>query len=84
MSRQPRDPIPHLAALIDGLHRAALQNNRDGTLLILADLLTGPYAALRGGLLLDEPGWENMSTKDAIREALNAKARQDHDQEDTT
>ena len=64
------DPVPDLAALIDGLRRAALQNNRDGTLLILGGLLTGPYAGLRGGLLLDEPGREDVSTDGAIREAL--------------
>jgi len=64
------NPVPDLAALIDGLRRAALQNNRDGTLLVLADLLAGPYSALRGGLLLDEPGRETMSTADAVREAL--------------
>lgn len=64
------DPVPDLAALIDGLRRAALQNNRDGTLLILGGLLGGPYAGLRGGLLLDEPGREDVSTDGAIREAL--------------
>jgi hypothetical protein len=64
------DPVPDLAALIDGLRRAAAQGNVDGTLYALGMLLTGPYSGLRGGLLLDEPGRENVSTEQAIREAL--------------
>jgi hypothetical protein len=62
------DPIPDLAALIDGLHELAA---RGGDLTVLGALLAGPYARLRGGLLLDEPTWEDPpSTEDAIRKLL--------------
>ena len=60
------DPIPDLAALIDGTQKFAGTNN-DGD---LVDLLTGPLARLRGGLLLDEPGREAVTTEQAIRDAL--------------
>ena len=63
------DPVPHLAALIDGLHdmAAAWPDERDE---IFGRLLAGPYSALHGGLLLDEPGREHESTEAAIRLAL--------------
>jgi hypothetical protein len=64
------DPVPDLAALIDGLRELAA--GVPGSFARrLSDLLTGPYAALRGGLLLDEPGRENVTTEQALREALN-------------
>lgn len=61
------DPVPYLAQLIDGVRRVALSGGdpRD-----IAMLLSGPAAALRGGLLLDEPGREGMSTEAALREVL--------------
>lgn len=61
------DPVPDLAALVDGLRDVA---RRGGDPAELGQLLGGAYAGLRGGLLLDEPGRENVSTADAIREAL--------------
>jgi len=64
------DPVPDLAEVLDDLHRAASQGNTDGTLYMLGALLSGPYTRLRGGLLLDEPGRENVSTEQAVREAL--------------
>lgn len=60
------DPVPHLAQLIDALHTLARHGGNEN----LGALLTGPYAALRGGLLLDEPGRETVTAEDAIREAL--------------
>lgn len=63
------DPVPDLAALIDGLRRMTSRSG-GAQVIALADLLTGPYAGLRGGLLLDEPGRENVTTEQAIREAL--------------
>jgi len=71
--RRPWDPIPHLAALIDGLRQLAAQDARDPDFGSLASLLTGPYAALRGGLLLDEPGREGITTEAALREVLNGR-----------
>jgi hypothetical protein len=68
------DPIPYLASLIDGLRQVALQDSQDSFLLRLGDLLAGPYSALRGGLLLDEPGRESISTEAALREVLSAVA----------
>ena len=63
------DPLPHLAALIDGVGKfARTSNDRD-----LFELMIGPYAALRGGLLLDEPGRENVTTEAALRELLDTK-----------
>jgi len=70
-AREAWDPVPHLAALIDGLRNLAAQDARDPDFGSLASLLTGPYAALRGGLLLDEPGREDVTTEQAIREALS-------------
>jgi hypothetical protein len=67
------DPLPHLAALIDGLRQLAAQPAGDPDSVLtekLAWLLTGPYAALRGGLLLDEPGREGVATEEALREVL--------------
>jgi hypothetical protein len=66
------DPVPKLAALIDGLHDLAASG---GNLAVLGEILTGPYAGLRGGLLLDEPGREHMSTEAALRELLDENAR---------
>lgn len=68
------DPIPDLAALIDGLETAATIAGRDASnaqlIIQLGGLLVGPYARLRGGLLLDEPGWD-VSTEDSIRAVLH-------------
>jgi hypothetical protein len=70
--RQPSrfDPVPYLAALIDGLHDACTDQAEGAFWRRLGELMSGPYGALRGGLLLDEPGREDQSTEDAIREAL--------------
>lgn len=76
------DPVPDLAGLIDGVQ--AVAGAESNLLTVLVNLLTGPYAALRGGLLLDEPGREHLTTEEAIRSALAdveweealAKARQ--------
>jgi len=60
------DPIPDLAALIAGLHQLDLSPVH-----YLADLLAGPYARLRSGLGLDEPGREDTPrTETALRKAL--------------
>jgi hypothetical protein len=67
------DPVPDLAALIDGITSMALA--ADGGRAVLGELLTGPYARLRGGLLLDEPGYREMTTEQAVRLALD-EARQ--------
>jgi hypothetical protein len=68
------DPIPDLAQLIDGLETAAsaagLGASNTQLIIALGALLTGPYARLRGGLLLDEPGWD-VSTEDSIRAVLH-------------
>jgi hypothetical protein len=64
------DPIPDLAALIDGLHELARSS---GSGIVLGEILAGPYARLRGGLLLDEITWEDPpGTEDALRELLAA------------
>ena len=80
--RRGYDPAPDLAALIDGLHACALagEGGAEPLIRVVADLLCGPYAALRGGLLLDEPGREDISTEDAIREAFRegGRARTSH------
>jgi len=72
MSASQYDPIPDLAQLIDGLHDTAVSGARgqDAHIEALACLLVGPYARLRGGLLLDEPGWDTPTTEEALREAL--------------
>ena len=63
------DPVPDLAALIDGLHNTA--GETDGSFWRrLGDLYSGPYGRLRGGLLLDEPGREHVTTEAALREVL--------------
>jgi hypothetical protein len=69
-TRAPWDPLPHLAALIDGLGGVVRSPGGPADRIALAHLLAGPYAALRGGLLLDEPGREHLSTEAALREAL--------------
>ena len=73
------DPVPHLAALIDGLHACALagEGGHEPLIRVMAGLLTGPYAALRGGLLLDIPGPDGEiydDTETAIRVALRKTA----------
>lgn len=67
--RSAYDPVPDLAALLDGVHDLAVAGAADG-LAVLGALLTGPYARLRGGLLLDEPGRGHVTTATAVREAL--------------
>lgn len=64
------DPIPDLAQLIDGLGTAAATGSSIQVMIQLGALLVGPYARLRGGLLLDEPGWD-VSTEDSIRAVLH-------------
>lgn len=61
------DPIPDLAALLDGMQETGRSG---GSHAVIGQMLTGPYARLRGGLLLDEPGRETVTTEQAIREAL--------------
>jgi hypothetical protein len=68
--REAWDPVPDLAALIDGLHGAAEDPAEGSFWRRLGDLYAGPYGRLRGGLLLDEPGRERVSAEDALREAL--------------
>jgi hypothetical protein len=63
------DPAPDIAALIDELHEAASDASEAG---LPGSLITGPYARLRGGLLLDEQGREHISTENALRELLAA------------
>ena len=70
MTTSRYDPIPDLAALIDGLQRTVATGNSDGIFSGLRDLLAGPYARLRGGLLLDESSWEDASTANALRDTL--------------
>lgn len=60
------DPIPDLAALVDGA--AALLSQGRGVL--LADVML----RLRAGLLLDDPGRGDITTEAAIREALGQPA----------
>jgi hypothetical protein len=68
------DPIPDLAQLIDGLGTAATAAGRDASntqlIIALGALLTGPYARLRGGMLLDEPDWDTPGTEEALRKTL--------------
>jgi hypothetical protein len=65
------DPIPDLAQLIEGMSGLrAVMAQPASCRALLGELLKGPYARLRGGLLLDEPGRENVSTEQAVREAL--------------
>jgi hypothetical protein len=69
------DPIPDLAALIDGF-TALLDQGRSGAsnadLAFRLGMLAGdrPWSRLRGGLLLDDPGHEDVTTEQAIRTAL--------------
>lgn len=65
------DPIADLAALIDGVHELAAKG---GDRRELQRLLTGPYARLRGGLLLDEtgPAAPRGGTDQALRAALQS------------
>jgi hypothetical protein len=68
---EPRwDPVPHLAALIDGIHGVLEAGTQDELMRRLGELAAGPYTALRGGLLLDEPGRETVPTADALHEVL--------------
>lgn len=64
------DPVPDLAALVDGLGHAAAQDSTPATLMVLLQLMTGPYARLRGGLLLNEPGRQRQTTAEALTSAL--------------
>jgi hypothetical protein len=64
------DPVPHLAALIDRLNDIARDPDEGSFWRRMTDLYAGPYAALRGGLLLDEPGREETTTEAALREVL--------------
>ena len=61
------DPVPDLAALFEGVRDFARSG---GDLAVIGRVLAGPYARLRGGLLLNEPGREHVSTEEALREAL--------------
>jgi hypothetical protein len=73
IARQGYDPVPGLAALIDGMREIARSG---GDPAVIGDVLTGPYAALRGGLLPDEPRMQGTSTGEAIRECLTGGGRQ--------
>jgi len=65
------DPVPHLAQLIQaGPDLARTADSSDKHRRLLASLLTGPWAALRGGLLLDEPGRQDITAEAALRELL--------------
>jgi hypothetical protein len=64
------DPVPDLAAVIDGLQRAARAETDKGLREELAKMMTS-YVRIRGGLLLDEPGFEAVSTADALRLAID-------------
>jgi hypothetical protein len=66
------DPVPDLAALLDGVRDLARSG---GDARYLADLLAGPYAALREGLRLDEPGLEDQGTGYAVYRAISAEVR---------
>ena len=66
------DPVPDLAALLDGLGEMA---RRGSDPVVLGTLLGTAYARLRGGLRLDEPGLEGQETKAAIYRATAAEVR---------
>jgi hypothetical protein len=74
-ARRAYDPIGDLAELIDGLLAVAAAGTgpdhhyHSGLVSALADLLAGPYARLRGGLLLREnQGW--MERQQALADAV--------------
>lgn len=68
MAQSQYDPIPDLAALIDGLTRIA-EGNRENLFRELS-ILSSPYVRLRGGLLLDEPSRANLNTEISLISAL--------------
>jgi hypothetical protein len=66
------DPVPDLAQLLNGmtdLLRTA--DDPAAHVSLLGTLALGPYARLRGGLLLDEPGYRELTAEQAIRLALD-------------
>jgi hypothetical protein len=69
------DPVPDLAALIEGMEAivsaASLGASNSQIVLRTGELAGGPYARLRSGLLLDEPGLEHLPVADALRDALD-------------
>jgi hypothetical protein len=72
------DPVPDVAALTDGLHElAGMSQGKTGTLWWagLRNLYAGPYARLRGGLRLDEPGLEGLETRTAVYRSIAAEVR---------
>jgi len=70
-ARDGYDPVPGLAALLDGITDLARASASPAAMRdILGRLLAGPHAGLRGGLLLDEPGRELVPTAGALHEAL--------------
>jgi hypothetical protein len=71
MTNSSYDPIPDLAQLIDGLGTAAATGSSIQIMIQLGALLVGPYARLRGGLLLDEPAWDAPTTEEALRAILH-------------
>jgi hypothetical protein len=64
------DPVDDLAELVDGLRAMAASEDLDDMVTQLGVLAVGPYARLRSGLLLDEPGREGIPAAHAIREAI--------------
>lgn len=69
MTESKYDLVPDLAALIDGLREAF--SDPATPIASITKMFLGPYARLRRGLLLDEPGWDDVSTEESIREALH-------------
>jgi hypothetical protein len=75
------DPVPDLARLIDGLPGVAAagagpdHHYHSGLVQALADLLAGPYTALREGLRLDEPGLKDPGTTAAIYRGTSVVVR---------
>jgi len=75
------DPVPDVAALIDGLLAVAAAGTgpdhhyHSALVQALTGLLAGSYARLRGGLRLDEPGLEGLDTKQAVYRAISAEVR---------
>jgi hypothetical protein len=70
------DPSADVADLINGLRQAALGGTDEVIRIRLSALLTGPYARLRGGLLLDHEN-DGRPVADAVREAFAALSRAD-------
>lgn len=64
------DPVPDLAELLAGLGRVT-QRSSYGVTQVLGDLLRGPYARLRAGLVVDDPPSAGLANIErALREAL--------------